>query len=149
MKYIFLTQKFYDDHAACTEIETKVDRPYVKVLIELDGHIFAIPMRSHISHPHVLWTDKEHGCGLDFSKTVVLTTADYIDTSRKPYLRPNEFDALRGKEYIVKQRLKKYIADYKKAKSRLDIPRNRQLCQFSTLQYFEEYIFKPASTSSH
>ena len=140
IKYTFLTNAFYNDYQNCSEIEHKPKRPYAKVIIELNQYIFAIPLRSNINHKYVLWTDKENHCGLDFSKTVVITKPEYIDNIHKPYIRPNEFNALRGKEYEIKQRLIRYIEKYKKAKSRQDIPRNKVLTNFSTLQYFEDYI---------
>lgn len=140
MVFTFLSEDFYRDYASCPEIEQKSNRPYVRVQVIIDGVLFAVPLRSSINHPNVLWTDKEAGCGLDFSKTVVLAKPNYVDTTRKPHIRQNEFDALRGKEYLVKQRLAQYIKKYKKAKQRLDIPRNQTLCQYSTLQYFEDFI---------
>ncbi len=140
MVFIFLSPAFYQDHADCPEIEQKSTRPYVCVQVTIAGVPFAVPLRSNINHPHVLWTDKAAKCGLDFSKAVVLKKPDYIDPSRKPHIRQNEFDALRGKEFLVQQRLMQYIKSYKKAKRRLDVPRNQRLCQYSTLQYFEELI---------
>ena len=141
MKYIFLTEKFYDDYKSCSEIEQKRDRPYMQVCIEIDRHLFAVPLRSHITHEHVLWSDKKNGCGLDFSKAVVILKPDeYIDKVRKPYIRPNEFKNLKGREYEAQQRLKRYINKYKKAKSKQHIKVNQILCRYSTLQYFEEYI---------
>lgn len=139
MKFIFLTQDFYNAYASCHEIEQKPLRPYIKVCVTVGGIDFAIPLRSNINHPHVLWTDKTNKCGLDFSKTVVVAKPHYID-SAQPYIRQNEFDSLRGKEYIVETKLIKYIKDYKKAKQDLSIRRNQELCQYSTLQYFESYI---------
>jgi protein AbiQ len=141
MKFIFLSEHFYDDYKTCTEIEQKSSRPYAQVYTEINGVQFAIPLRSRITHKeHVLWTDKGNACGLDFSKAVVITDDRYIDKSRQPYIRQNEFDSLRGKEYIVKQKLLKYIAAYKDAESKPHIARKRRLRQFSTMQYFEEYI---------
>ncbi|MDR2712130.1 MAG: hypothetical protein LBB91_03330 [Clostridiales bacterium] len=64
----------------------------------------------------------------------------YIDNTKKPFIRQNEFDSLRGKEYIIKQKLIKHISEYKAAKTALHIYRNKLLCQYSTVQYFEEYI---------
>lgn len=140
MEYIFLTQKFFDDYKNCPEIEQKQNRPYVLVRIVVNGIPFGVPMRSNIHHRHVLWTDEERGAGLDFSKTVVLHKAEYVDKSNTPHIRKNEFEALRGKEHIVKQQLQRYIHNYKRAKKRLDVPRNHTLCAYSTLQYFEKYI---------
>ena len=89
---------------------------------------FAIPLRSDIHHPHVLWTDKNNHGGVDFSKAVVVEDDKYIDKTREPHLRQNEFDALRGKDYKIKQKMEKYIMQYKKAKEDLDKPIKNYLC---------------------
>lgn len=79
--------------------------------------------------------DRQKQCGLDFSKAVVITDEDkYIDKQHKPQIRQNEFNALKGKERIVYNKMLKYIRQYKKAKQ------NQILCKYSTLQYFEDYI---------
>lgn len=141
LKFIFLSDKFYQDYAGCSEIEQKKSRPYIQVEVVVDGVHFGVPLRSNIRHPHVLWTDKDNLCGVDFSKTVVISDpTSYIDTSTAPYIRPNEFQALKGKEFIIEQKLRKYISDYKKAKLRPDVGRNKLMLRYSTLQYFEEYI---------
>lgn len=123
-------------------MEQKEKRPYTQVYTDIGGYIFAIPLRSNIRHPHVLWTDKKNHCGVDFSKAVIILREEYIDTTASPFIRPNEFDSLRGKEYIIKQRMIKYIRKYKEAKLDTKNQRNKNLCAFSTLQYFEEYIEK-------
>lgn len=141
LNFLFLTPDFYSDYADCKEIERKVDRPYIQVEVLIDGILFAVPLRSGINHPHVLWTDKANHCGVDFSKAVVVTDRErYIDKSRKPHIRENEFEALRGKDHQVKMGLKKYIQRYLKAKSEPNIPRNKWLLRCSTLQYFEKYL---------
>lgn len=141
IKFVFLSQKFYEDYAECHEIEQKMARPYIRLGVLIDELLFCVPLRSHISHPHVLWTDKENHCGVDFSKAVVIVDAEkYIDQTETPHIRENEFKELKGKEHIIEVKLRKYIAEYKKAKKKPDIPRNRKLLEYSTLQYFEEYI---------
>jgi len=147
MKFLFLTQQFYDDYKDCTEIEQKQKRPYSQVYTEINGIQFAVPLRSGINHKHVLWTDKRKMCGLDFSKAVVIVDDSYIDKTTTPHIRQNEFDSLRGKEYIVKQKMLKYISNYKKAKTALNVERNKVLCQYSSMQYFEEYINKIESNN--
>ena len=84
-------------------------------------------------------TDKDRQCGLDYSKTVVVLRRQYISLVT-PTIREKEHKALLGREYEIRRGLMLYIRDYKKARERLDIPRNRLLCEFSTLQYFEDYI---------
>ncbi len=141
-RFVFLSKTFYNTYPASQypEIEQKENRPYIQVCVEIDGVQYAIPLRSDIHHPHVLWTDKENNCGVDFSKVVVIKDEDYIDSVKEPHLRQNEFDALRGKDYKIKTKMAKYIADYKKAKQDLSKPINQTLVKYSTLQYFEKEI---------
>ena len=141
-RFVFLSKKFYNTYPTSQypEIEQKENRPYIQVCVEIDGVQYAIPLRSDIHHPHVFWTDKANNCGVDFSKAVVIKEADYIDSVKEPHLRQNEFDALRGKDYKIKTKMAKYIADYNKAKLDLSKPINQTLVKFSTLQYFEKEI---------
>jgi hypothetical protein len=55
--------------------------------------------------------------------------------------RENEYKKLLNKDYIVKCKMEKYIFDYKKAKANLTNKHNEDFCKYSTLQYFEEYIY--------
>ena len=87
MKYIFLTENFYNDYKSCEEIEKKLTRPYIQVCIEVDGKVFAIPLRSHIKHPNVLWTDKENQCGLDFSKAVLSSDHDALKKAGQDFIK--------------------------------------------------------------
>ena len=141
-KFIFLSKEFYNDYPTNNypEIEQKETRPYIQVVINIDDIIFAIPMRSNINHPYALFTDKANKCGLDFSKTVVINDDKYIEKNKTPYIRPNEFNALRGKEYRIKKKLMEYIKKYKKAKADITLPFAHEIVSNSTLQYFEKYI---------
>ena len=141
MKYTFLTQQFYDDHTNCPQILQKKDRPHVQLTLVVNGITWCIPMRSHVTHPHAYITDRTNHCGVDFSKAVaIVDTGKYLDTATKPHIRPLEFNALRGKEYILQQKFQKYIREYKHAKANIHIQRNQNLVTMSTLQYFEQYI---------
>ena len=73
-RFVFLSNKFYKIYSKenYPEIEQKSNRPYVQICIEINGVQYAIPLRSDIHHPHVLWTDKANHCGVDFSKAVVI-----------------------------------------------------------------------------
>lgn len=141
-RFIFLSSEFYNEYPAVLypEMEQKYNRPYIQVYVEIDGIQFAIPLRSDIHHPHVLWTDKANHCGVDFSKAVVIKKESYIDMNAEPHLRQNEFDALRGKDYKIKTKMQDYIEKYKKAKKDLSKPINQMIVKYSTLQYFEEEI---------
>lgn len=143
LKTVFLSDAFYRAYpnSKYPEIEQKESRPYVRIQVKVNGVLWGIPLRSSIDHPHVIWTDEENHCGLDFSKAVVVTKPVKYISSVKPHIRDNEFKVLKQlDEYTVSQRLLKYIKDYKKAKKALKVKRNRDLVSYSTLQYFEKYI---------
>ena len=140
MFFVFLSETFYDHHNNCPEIEQKPTRPYLRLCITVNNTTFAVPFRSHIHHKHAYLTDPENSAGLDFSKSVVISRPDYIDPSRRPQIRQHEFDAIKGKERLIEQKLIQYIHTYKKAKQRPDIPRNQTILKYSTLQYFERYL---------
>lgn len=141
LKTVFLTKAFYAAYANCCEIEQKETRPYIRIQVTVNGVLWGIPLRSHISHDHVLWTDRENGCGIDFTKAVVITKPAKYISGTQPYIRPDEFKVLKKiDEHRVVQKLQQYIKAYKKAKEHPEIPRNKQLLQYSTLQYFEKYI---------
>ena len=141
VELVLLSQQFYTDYAHCPEVCQKKDRPHIQVQIEVDGVLYCVPLRSSINHPHVFWTNKATKCGLDFSKTVVITDAvKYINHSKTPSIRPREYNALRGRERLIRENLIKYISLYKDAKENIHVSRNRMLVQYSSLQYFEEYL---------
>lgn len=110
-RFIFLSDNFFCTYneTEYPEIEHKPDRPYMQMYMDIDGVKFAMPFRSHIRHQNAFWTNREQRCGLDYSKAVVVNDESYIDTTRTPYLRPEEFDALRGKDAQIKRQMKSYL----------------------------------------
>ena len=141
LKLVFLTKDFYNDFSKCPEIENKDQRPYIRVHVNIGGVLWGIPLRSHISHNHVIWTDEENGCGIDFTKAVVISNPALYISGTKPHLRDDEFKVLkRIDEFQLKTKFQRYIKEYKKAKQHPEMKRNKMLLNFSTLQYFEEYI---------
>jgi len=140
VNFIFLTTDFYNDYKHCTEIEQKENRPYAMVLATINNIDFAIPLRSNINHKHVVWTDEPNKCGLDLSKTIVISDKKHIEITKVPYIRQIEFDALRGKEHFIKQRLESYIRHYMKALGKQQYAEKALLCKYSTLQYFHNEL---------
>ena len=144
MEFWHLSQKFYTDYpqSQYPELMAKNDRPYTQTIVTVDNLTFAVPLRSDISHQqNVLWTNKRAKCGLDFTKAVLILDPNYIDYSKKVFIRPDEHRHLLGKERRVKEKMEKCIEDYKKAKADLSQEHNREYCSFSSLQYFEQYIY--------
>jgi protein AbiQ len=140
MQYTFLTEAFYQHftYEQYPEIEHKQSRPYIVLIIKIDNQRWGLPMRSSISHSYCYWTNKEDRCGVDYTKAVLLTDDNYIDKTNAPHIRESEFEALRGKEYVLEVGFKRYIGQYKKALADQSKNRNVMLCKFSTLQYFHE-----------
>jgi protein AbiQ len=143
IRYIFLTKEFYKNYKDYSEIEKKPERPHVLILINFDNLEFAIPLRSSIKHNYAVWTNKKNKCGLDLSKSIVITNKKYIDSETKVYIRPEEHKKLIGKEYFIKQKLETYIKKYKKALKKQNINSNKMLCDFSTLKYFHKELKIP------
>ena len=110
-------------------------RPYIVFLVQIDGHTWGLPFRSHIKHGYAFWTDAANGCGIDYSKAVVLDDPAYIDHDNRPFLRPAEFEALRGNEHEVLKGFRRYLKLYKKA-SASGNPRYGNVLRFSTLQNY-------------
>lgn len=137
-RIVFLSESFYRDHPSppFRELEQKQNRPYIVFLIELEGHRWAIPFRSHIRHRYAFFTDPENRCGIDYSKAVVVDKPEYIDEKARPHLRQNEYETLRGNEHTVQMGFEKYLKLYKKA-VHSGHPRYRALVEYSTLQNYE------------
>ena len=73
--------------------------------------------------------------GLDFTKAVIITDFNYIS---KYQVKINQIEYLKldkNRKYIEKKMLS-YVKTYKKALTRLDILRNKEIVQKSALQYF-------------
>ena len=143
MEFKHLSEKFYEDypHEQYSELMLKENRPYTQVITEVNGLKFAVPLRSDISHrQNVLWTDKNAKHGLDFTKAILILNDGYI-SDEKVFIRQKEHKHLLGKERRVKEKMEKCILDYKEAKSDLSLEHNVEYCSFSSLQYFEKYIY--------
>lgn len=140
-KLIFLTDAFFQAYADCPELEQKPTRPYIRIGIILGGVLWAVPLRSHITHSYVIWTDREHQCGIDFTKAVAVSNPELYISAARPHLRPNEFEQLkRINQHTLEQKLLQYMRSYKRAKAAPNAPHNAALLRYSTLQYFEDYM---------
>ena len=145
MEFHRLSAAFYVEFGYYEEILTKEERPYYVLILELDALTYAIPLRSHITHPYCYIADNSngHNSGLDYSKAVIITdTANYIDQVPVT-IRQHEFNVLKQHEYLIKKQFSSYVKSYKK-----DILRHQRnqvlpvssLCRYSTLKYFHKEL---------
>lgn len=140
MKFVLLSQAFYDKYSECKEILRKKDRPYCVMLLQINDINFAIPFRSHIKHKYAFFTNKAELAGLDYTKSVVIDINTDIDMARRAFIREDEYKNLFGKDYEVQRGFLRFMKRYKKALRKPDLPENKYLVQASALQYFEDVI---------
>lgn len=137
MKLITLSPLFYQKYGSCPEILTKPTRPYVCLAVVIDGVMFAIPFRHHITHK---WAFLTYGkAGLDYSKAVVIAEPGYIGAGT-PVIEQREFDALKGKEAVITNGMRKFLAAYKKAVKYSENAHYQAIRTCSSLQYFHKEL---------
>lgn len=137
MRLIRLSKSFYDAYNECGEILHKPSRPYVCVTLKVDGTLFAVPLRHHITHKYSFITYDE--CGLDYSKAVVITDNSYISKD-KPQVEQKEYNIIKTNEHKIKSELSQYIKIYKKARKFNTTPHYKYILKCTSLKYFDEYI---------
>lgn len=137
MRLITLSSFFYSQYAGCSEILTKSTRPYACLEVEIDGVVFAIPFRHHIAHKWAFFTGE--GCGIDYSKAVVVSDNRFIG-NHSPTVEQAEFDALKGKDALVRNGMRKFLKAYKNAVAYPANPHYRLIRQCSSLQYFHKEL---------
>ena len=107
--------------------------------VKIDNMTFALPLRSHIKHEYAFITDEINSCGVDYSKAVIITNAAYIDTTKQPRIRPNEYKVLANKERTITKEFTDYLLDYKDAVIN-NADRRRYTYKYCTLQYFHKEL---------
>lgn len=143
MKLYFLTKQFYQIYSTkIVEMEQKYNRPYAMICIKIKNHIFAVPLRSNINHPHCYKTEIIDNLvkGIDYSKAVIITTND-LDKKNIPKINQQEFNLLKGKDIIVANQFKKYIEEYisivQKQNNNIPLQNHESiLVKYSTLQNY-------------
>jgi len=139
MKYVFLSSDFYERHQNDSEILKKPLRPYIVLLVKIDGVDFGLPLRSHIKHKFAFITNVESKSGIDYTKAVVLGAND-INQKDIPRIRSLEHNALKGKEIRLERGMRNFIETYKKALLKPEIEINRIILNNSALQYFHKEL---------
>lgn len=88
----------------------KPTRPYACLAVGIDGVLFAIPFRHHIAHK---WAFITYGdAGLDYSTAVVVADERFIG-NMKLQIEQREFEALKGKEPLITNGMRKYLVAYR------------------------------------
>lgn len=133
MRLVYLTDEFFKHYGGCKEILVKNARPYACLEVEIDGYIFAIPFRHHITHKYAFFTVGE--AGLDYSKAVIIEREEYI-SSRSVRIDSKELNVLKGREQLILNGMRKYYRLYLKSTRFPDNPHYDNIRKCSALQYF-------------
>lgn len=133
MKFILLSDKFYQAYGHLPEVLSKKTRPYACLAVEIDGIQFAIPFRHHIRHKHAFITYGE--CGLDYTKAVVIEDWSMV-AAALPTIEQKEFNYLKGKDAMIEAGMRRYCKLIRKAQQYADNPHYANILKFSALRYF-------------
>ena len=140
-----LSGEFYKayPHDDYPELESKLGRPYVVLLVEINNIKFAIPLRTNIRHAFCYkfrTSDRktESSTGIDFSKAVVITKDSYL--GEETDINDKEYLELQEKEFFIINKFKKYINDYIAFKKHGGNEHVARRYMFSTLKYFDEFL---------
>ena len=139
--FFYLTHEFYNKYKNCKEILYKPKRPYAVHLIEHNNLIFAIPIRSNITHEFSYKTIKEKNKnkGLDFTKTVIINDLKYL--SKQPVrINQEEYLKLDKNRHFIEKKMFSYLKIYKKALQKPNTNKNKNILSKSTLQYFHKEL---------
>ena len=139
--FFYLTHEFYNKYKNCKEILYKPKKPYAVHLIEYNNLIFAIPIRSNITHEFSYKTIKEKNKskGLDFTKTVIINDLKYL--SKQPVrINQEEYLKLDKNRHFIEKKMFSYLKIYKKELQKPNTNKNKNILSKSTLQYFHKEL---------
>lgn len=140
-----LSNEFYKayPHYKFPEMESKLGRPYVVLLVEINGIKFAIPLRTNIRHAFCYKfktsdRETESSTGIDFSKAVVIFNECYL--GEETDINDKEYLELQEKAFFIINKFKKYVTDYIQFRKNGGNEYIAKRYLFSTLKYFDEIL---------
>ena len=97
MELRYLSSVFYQKYNDCTEIMRKGEtRPYIIILIEVENNKFAIPIRTNLHKTKDCYeSNPQANSGLDYTKAVVISHGDYIDSTKYPEIEHKEYNYIK------------------------------------------------------
>ena len=134
-----LSETFYDKYSSdlYPEIMDKGEkRPYLILLVEIDGKTFGLPFRSNINHKYAFMIKNERNLneGVDFSKALVLNQEDI---GRKAHLKPGTYREICTHIDLIIEMFKKYLEKFNKiAHKEIRNIVEERIYEMSTLKYF-------------
>lgn len=140
-KTVILNASFYKRHNKDKEILSNKDgRPYLSLVLELNGKTFAIPFRTNIKHHFAFYfytssrkqNEKKGSPGLDYTKAVLITESDI---ERNCAIDSKEWIELNKNINTIISDFKKYLQLFQDSLKNGDF-NVKPVFKFSALQYF-------------
>ncbi len=125
------------------ELEHKQNRPYIVMVVVIDGNKYALPFRTNIRHDYCYKFKKtgratNSSTGIDFTKAVIVNDPALIGAATM--IDNKEYVELSQKFYFIVGKFKKYLEDYLKYRREGGNEYVRRKYLYSTLQYFNEEL---------
>ena len=126
------------------EFEHKINRPYVVLLLKIDGHTFAIPFRTNMNHKYGYkfihsGRDTKTCTGLDFTKVVLVDDEKLLGDDA--IIDNKEYLELSKKHYFIRKKFIRYYDNYKKyLNGELNEYYQSKPYIFSTLNYYKKEL---------
>ena len=140
-----LSKKFYENYPfdKFPELERKLERPYVVLILSIYDKKFALPFRSNIRHGYCYKfrntsRKTQSVTGIDFSKAVVIDNDDFL--AEETNIDFIEYIELTRKISFIKKQFLRYVNNYFNL---LRGNTNKYLVKryrFSTLNYFKDEL---------
>jgi len=142
-----LSSEFYNNYPSnlYPEMELKQSRPFLVLIVKIDGYTFAIPFRTNVRHNYC-YKFKNTGretttnTALDFTKAVIINDIKYIGVSAT--IDHDEYIELSSKSFFIIKKFKSFIEKYKRV---MADPNKYQydynlFSNYCTLKYFHEVL---------
>ena len=126
------------------EFEHKINRPYVVLVLKIDGHTFAIPFRTNMNHKYGYkfihsGRDTKTCTGLDFTKVVLVDDEKLLGDDA--IIDNKEYLVLSKKHYFIRKKFIRYYDNYKKyLNGELNEYYKSKPYIFSTLNYYKKEL---------
>lgn len=140
-----LSMDFYTTYSSAQypEIECKPSRPYVVMIVNLDGNRFALPLRTNIRHNYCYkfkntGRDTDSSTGIDFTKAVIINDPKFIGNPTT--IDNKEYVELMNKFYFVLKKFKQYLMGYIQYRREGGDEFTARKYQFTTLKYFNNEL---------
>lgn len=142
-----MSNDFYNNYppSLYPEIETKQTRPFLVLIIKIEGNTFAIPFRSNIRHNFCYkFKNSRRKTGtktaLDFTKAVIISDLKYIGVPAK--IDHYEYVELSSKSTFIINKFRSFLKKYKRV---IHNPTKYQhdynvLSKYCTLKYFTDFL---------